>query len=165
MYAAKAVLTTLTVALPLVNAAVWNITVGGSAGLAFTPDQVTAAAGDTLHFEFASSDHSVTQSTFASPCSLMANGFDSGIQNQASAPAFDVTVNSTDPIWVYCKTPGHCRAGMVFAANAPSSGQTFDAFQAAAEGKSSGTSSGTSSTTATAAATTTTKSTSSAGSG
>ena len=48
---------------------------------------------------------------------------------------FTLTVNDTNPIWVYCATPGHCTSGMVMAINAPSSGNTFAAFQAAAEGK------------------------------
>ncbi|KAG9045679.1 hypothetical protein FS837_005863 [Tulasnella sp. UAMH 9824] len=69
----------------IAHAAVWNITVGQS-GLTFSPNQVTAAVGDTLHF-VVSPGHSATQ------------------------------------------------AGMVFAANAPTSGQTFAAFQAAAQGK------------------------------
>ncbi|KAG9045677.1 hypothetical protein FS837_005861 [Tulasnella sp. UAMH 9824] len=142
-------------ALPLAHAAVWNITVGQS-GLSFSPNQVTAAAGDTLHFIF-SPGHSATQSTFAAPCSPMSGGADSGIMT--SAGTFDVPVTSTDPIWMYCKQVGHCQAGMVFAANAPSSGQTFAAFQAAAEGKAVS-NTGSSSTSAAAAAASTTKSTS-----
>ncbi|GJJ10764.1 hypothetical protein Clacol_004992 [Clathrus columnatus] len=53
----------------------------------------------------------------------------------ADLPTVDIVVNDTKPIWVYCKQPGppaHCGQGMVFAANAPQVGNTFDAFQAAA---------------------------------
>lgn len=53
----------------------------------------------------------------------------------ASLPTFDVQVKDTKPIWVYCKQPGpptHCGQGMVFAANAPTTGNTFTNFQDAA---------------------------------
>ena len=55
-------------------------------------------------------------------------------------------VLQTAPIWVYCKQmnpKSHCNAGMVFAINAPSSGNTFDAFlQNAKSATSTGSSSG-----------------------
>ncbi|KAG8940694.1 hypothetical protein FRC04_005075 [Tulasnella sp. 424] len=142
----------------LAHAASWNITVGG--GLIFTPNQVTASPGDTLHFNFTSPGHSATQSTFDAPCTPMSGGFNSGVILQSGGPTFDVMVNSTDPIWVYCAQVGHCQGGMVFAAN-PTSAQTFTAFQAAAMGKSSNTNTGGSSSSATAAAASTTGSTSS----
>ncbi|KAG9009160.1 hypothetical protein FRB90_008530 [Tulasnella sp. 427] len=151
---AKALLTALA-SLHLANAAVWNITVAGSNGIVFTPNQVTAAPGDTLHFVFASGGHSVTQGTFESPCTPLSGGFDSNIQSNAGANV-DIPVNSTDPIWIHCKQVGHCQAGMLFAANAPSSGQTFDAYQAAATGKSSNTSGSSSSSSVAASAATTT---------
>src|SRR3954452_18525341 len=40
----------------------------GKKGLVFTPDPITAAAGDTIEFTFAPGGHSVTRSTFSSPC-------------------------------------------------------------------------------------------------
>ena len=40
----------------------------------------------------------------------------------------------TAPVWVYCKQANHCRQGMVLAINAPSTGNTFDAFLANAKG-------------------------------
>ncbi|KAG8963225.1 hypothetical protein FRC05_004905 [Tulasnella sp. 425] len=150
--------------IPLAHAAVWNITVGGSAGIVFTPNQVTAAVGDTLHFIFGPPSHSATQGTFDAPCTPMPGGFNSGFmptQLEPGGPTFDVLVNSTDPIWVHCQQVGHCPAGMLFAANAPSSGQTFAAYQAAAMGKSSNANTGGSSSSATAAAASTTGSTSS----
>ncbi|KAG8894945.1 hypothetical protein FRB99_000887 [Tulasnella sp. 403] len=125
------------VAAPIANAAVWNVTVGQGA-LTFSPTTATPAVGDTLHFVFAGGNHTATQSTFAAPCAAMSGGFNSGYQpvdtGGPTQPTFDVQVNSTDPIWVYCAQAGHCQAGMVFAAN-PTSNQTFAAFQAAAEGK------------------------------
>ncbi|KAG8940695.1 hypothetical protein FRC04_005076 [Tulasnella sp. 424] len=183
--------------IPLAHAAVWNITVGGSAGIVFTPNQVTAAVGDTLHFIFGPPSHSATQGTFDAPCTPMPGGFNSGF---VPIPSFDAALTQhanptragrtdfrcpgqlgmskppfilhnvhltmpplaqTDPIWVHCQQVGHCPAGMLFAANAPSSGQTFAAYQAAAMGKSSNANTGGSSSSATAAAASTTGSTSS----
>ena len=48
-------------------------------------------------------------------------------------PTFEVTVNSADPIWVYCRqinppNPTHCQSGMVMAINAQDYGNTFDKF-------------------------------------
>src|SRR2546421_531387 len=40
----------------------------GKNGLVFTPDTLTAAAGDTIEFTFAPGGHSVTRSEFSSPC-------------------------------------------------------------------------------------------------
>ncbi|KAG8904978.1 hypothetical protein FRB99_000937, partial [Tulasnella sp. 403] len=134
MFSSLALATLLAVS--TVNAAVWNISVGAN-GLTFSPNTATPAVGDTLHFQFAA-NHSATQSTFTAPCAPMSGGFNSGFlfTSAANNPTFDVQVNSTDPIWVYCAQPGHCQAGMVFAAN-PTAAQTFNAFQATAEGKSS----------------------------
>lgn len=100
--------------------------------------------------EFAAKNHTATQSSFANPClaGLGAGvaGFDSGFQPVANGsltfPTFNITVKDTNPIWAYCrqKVPiSHCAAGMVFSANAPAVGNTFDQFKANAI-KSNGTS-------------------------
>lgn len=52
-------------------------------------------------------------------------------------PTWTVPVNTTGPVWVYCAQSGHCTSGMVFAINAPTTGNTFDAFKAKAMGGSS----------------------------
>lgn len=44
-------------------------------------------------------------------------------------PTYTIQVNDTKPIWAYCRQGNHCGQGMVFSVNAPSSGNTFDAFQ------------------------------------
>ncbi|KAI0078171.1 hypothetical protein K474DRAFT_1674333 [Panus rudis PR-1116 ss-1] len=113
-----------------------NIVVGGS-GLSFSPANVSANVGDLVTFWFTSSiPHSVTQSTFADPCTPLTGsngtGFDSGLTTGTQ-----FTINVTDaskPIWFFCKFPGHCGAGMVGSINAPSSGNTFDAFMSKAVG-------------------------------
>jgi len=123
-------------ATPLALAAEILVTVGGTGIIAYTPNQVTANVGDTVVFEFHQKNHTVTQSTLASPCSPLANGFDSGFvpvpANQTSQFTRAVfTVQDTNPVWAYCRQEGHCEQGMVFAINP---GTEFAAFQSAATG-------------------------------
>lgn len=123
------------------------ISVGGVAGtpaLQYSPSSITAAVGDIVTFNFTGipGNHTVTESAFASPCQPLSGGFDSGwiyipAGTTGSTPTWNLTVtNSTKPIWFYCKqlqpTP-HCVSGMVGAINAPTTGNTFAAFQAAAK--------------------------------
>ncbi|VDC06009.1 unnamed protein product [Peniophora sp. CBMAI 1063] len=110
----------------------------GQSGLSFTPSSVTAAAGDTVTFVFFPKNHTVTQSTFAAPCTKMAGGIASGFQpvtaDQTSVPAMTITVNDTTPLWFYCgqQSPvSHCGMGMVFAVN-PTAEKSFESFQTAA---------------------------------
>ncbi|KAF9050705.1 hypothetical protein BDZ89DRAFT_588997 [Hymenopellis radicata] len=92
-------------------------------------------------FFFPNSDitHSVTQSSFADPCTyLVANstantpaGFDSGL---TSSKQFTIQImDDTKPIWFHCKQVTHCGMGMVGSINAQASGNTFDKFQSAAQ--------------------------------
>jgi plastocyanin len=128
--------------LPLVSAAVHDIHVGQD-GLTFTPEVVTGPPGDQLVFHFHPKNHSVTQSTFADPCGPKPGGVDSGFMpvadNNAPSPTFTVTINDTNPFWVYCKqaakTPqSHCGQGMVFAYNCGPDGSptSFTNFKKAA---------------------------------
>jgi plastocyanin len=50
----------------------------GSGGLVFSPDTITAAAGDQVQFVFSGLNHTVTQSTFNAPCNPSSEGFFSG---------------------------------------------------------------------------------------
>jgi len=132
MYQIERAVFTLLTLVSAIQAAVINITVAAS-GLTYTPSNVNALVGDTLHFVWGSDDHTVSQSTFQSPCSPMAGGFDSGHLDVGAT--YDLIVNSTDPIWIHCAEKGHCPTGMVFAVNAPTTGDTYAAFLAAATGK------------------------------
>lgn len=117
-----------------VSAKVIDIQVGGDGGtLTFTPEAVFADAGDQVVYHFNPKNHTVTQSSFAGPCSLKAGGFDSGFHPVgtdvavADRPTFTVNVNDTQPIWVFCSqasnTPNsHCGAGMVSAINCGADG-------------------------------------------
>lgn len=51
----------------------------GQNGFTYTPDHVSAAVGDTVTFHFFPASHSVTQGTFATPCTALAGGFTSGL--------------------------------------------------------------------------------------
>ncbi|CAF9923938.1 MAG: hypothetical protein GOMPHAMPRED_003492 [Gomphillus americanus] len=105
----------------------------GASGLVYTPSKVTAKAGDTLTFHYATPFHSVTQSSFDAPCHHLDGGFNSGIvQVPAKSPTFVVTVKDSNPIWVYCSQVSHCQSGMAMVVNEPS-GKTLEMYQSAAQ--------------------------------
>jgi len=139
----------------------FTVIVGGNGALTFNPTTVNAAVGDTIAFQFQSKNHTVTQSTFTSPCVTMTTpvaGIDSGFMPVAagatSFPEWSLTVtNDSVPLWFYCRQTGHCKQGMVFAVN-PTENKTFAAFQAAAESGSSPTSGSASGTAASTASST-----------
>ncbi|KJA16235.1 hypothetical protein HYPSUDRAFT_47543 [Hypholoma sublateritium FD-334 SS-4] len=109
----------------------------------YIPNSLNATNGTVITFEFsgAPGNHSVTQSSFADPCTPLAGGFDSGWILLSDAPStpplWNLTItDDSKPIWFFCKQllpMPHCSAGMVGAINAPASGaNTFANFQAAA---------------------------------
>ncbi|KAF8803520.1 hypothetical protein BYT27DRAFT_6727873 [Phlegmacium glaucopus] len=117
-----------------------NIDVAFQKNFAFHPANITAPVGTLVTFWFPNfgTNHSVTQSTFANPCTpLAANatanapaGFDSGL---LSLSTFTINVTDTNPIWYFCKQVTHCGGqGMVGSINAPATGNTFDNYKAAA---------------------------------
>ncbi|KAF7295412.1 hypothetical protein MIND_01080800 [Mycena indigotica] len=128
----------------LASAADILVQVGAGGKLAFSPTNITAQVGDTIHFQFQGKNHSVTQSTFGKPCEIQttpAQGIDSGFQlvpaNATELPEWSVTINNdTAPLWFFCAQTipaNHCQAGMVFSVNAkPDSEKSFAAYQALA---------------------------------
>ncbi|KAG9235696.1 hypothetical protein BJ875DRAFT_264352 [Amylocarpus encephaloides] len=60
-------------------------TILAAAGPTFIPNSVDAKVGDKLIFQFSSGNHSLTQSTFDSPCTPLSNGFDSGYIGSSTA--------------------------------------------------------------------------------
>jgi len=127
-----------------VSAVTIPVSVGFNNQLVFNPANISAQVGDVVAFTFLNKNHSVTQSTFADPCSIMtapAQGIDSGFQpvaaNATMLPQWSFTVNNASaPLWFYCAQtiPAvHCHAGMVFSVNAnENSPKSFEAYQAAA---------------------------------
>ncbi|KAF8431044.1 hypothetical protein BGX38DRAFT_1230096, partial [Terfezia claveryi] len=76
-----------------------TVTVGGDAGLVYTPSEIKATVGDIVHFIFHKQNHSVTQSTFDMPCNRLETGEDSGLMpnpNNTVVPA---------PVWAYTEAP------------------------------------------------------------
>ncbi|PVF99195.1 hypothetical protein CPB86DRAFT_825220 [Serendipita vermifera] len=140
---------TLCVAAGLVRAEVHKIQVGmNSTGpaLAFNPSEITAAEGDEVQFIFRNKNHTVTQSSFADPCTQLNTsisafeGVDSGFlpaaANATELPTWSIRINNAStPLWFFCKQGNHCAAGMVFSINAAASGEkTFAAYQSRAMG-------------------------------
>lgn len=128
-----------------VSATVYDVQVGGANGtLVYDPEAISAQPGDQVVFHFNPKNHTVTQSSFADPCGPKEGGLDSGFMPVAanstdSPPTWTMTVNDTQPIWVYCKqaakTPAsHCGQGMVFAVNCGQDGSpnSFTNFKSAA---------------------------------
>lgn len=106
------------------------VTVSSANGsLVYSPDNVKAAVGDMVQFQFVAGNHTVTQSTFDQPCkpinSVMSNvtGFHSGFMPVAASqatgmiPTYTIQVNATTPLWVYCAQGRHCESGMVMVIN------------------------------------------------
>jgi len=119
-----------------VSAATFEVLVGQGGALTYEPSSVTAKAGDIVNFQFMSKNHTVTQSTFTSPCVAKPQGVDSGFQaipaGASGKATWSITVNNdTAPLWFYCNQGAHCKAGMVFAIN-PNAEKTIDAFKATA---------------------------------
>jgi len=107
----------------------------------FTPNQIEATRDDIVQFQFSGSpgNHTVTQSSFATPCEPLQGGFDSGwvtvFQQINPFPAWNLTItNDAEPIWFFCKqdlgVPSHCKAGMVGVINIGSI--SFNEFESAA---------------------------------
>jgi plastocyanin len=130
----------------LVSAANITVFVGagkdGQPGLKFDPQTIVAQQGDIVSFEFRGGNHTVTQSSFANPCSwqfntaTQKNGFNSGFipfdqaSNQVGVYSLAVADPNT-PIWFFCGRPPHCKGGMYGAINPPTTGnRTFQAFAA-----------------------------------
>ncbi|KAH6668382.1 Cupredoxin, partial [Halenospora varia] len=110
-----------------------RVAVGESGSLRYSPNNITAKVGTAIEFNFFPNNHSVVQSSFANPCHPLAGGFFSSFVPTKSSPSgtsFTVIVNDTSPIWFYCSqtSSSHCQSGMVGSINAPSSGNTLEAF-------------------------------------
>ncbi|QSZ32083.1 hypothetical protein DSL72_001652 [Monilinia vaccinii-corymbosi] len=117
-------------------AATHTVTVGGASGLVYTPETVSAAVGDMVVFNFESQNHSLTQSTFATPCEKLATGMDTGflpnVNNTITpAPAMAIQLLTDGPQWFYCRQTHHCGLGMVFSIN-PTAEKTQAMFKAMA---------------------------------
>lgn len=146
--AAAAMAATSTMAASMGTEIVHVVQVGSNGSLTFSPNNVIAAVGDLVQFQFNPKNHSVVQSTFANPCipiqNIMPNktdAFFSGfmptnrtITDTKNILTFTIRVMDTSPTWFYCSQATHCQSGMVGAINAATSGnKTVAAFASLAK--------------------------------
>lgn len=84
--------------------------------------------GDVIQFQFASGNHTVTQSSFDAPCVPISQttnntGVFSGFMAVAASnktgmvPVFSMPVKAATPMWFYCSQGKHCQNGMVLVVN------------------------------------------------
>ncbi|KKY30013.1 putative extracellular serine-rich protein [Diaporthe ampelina] len=96
--------------------------------LILTPNYVKANPGDVLQFQFFLTNHTVTQSAGpANPCSPLQatvpgaihSGFIPGamLHGSDTVGAFDVMVQNTEPMYIYCAQGSHCQLGQVMVVN------------------------------------------------
>ncbi|KAF5345795.1 hypothetical protein D9756_010865 [Leucocoprinus leucothites] len=103
----------------------------GKKGIGFDPSVIHPVAGDVVAFEFRSGSHSAVQTTFETPCVPLEGGFNSGVftvddslpVDAPNLPAVRLTINDTNPIWIFDQAGGQCQQGGVLAIN-PTSTQT-----------------------------------------
>ncbi len=141
------------------SSGVHDVDVGEDGVFAYTPNTLKASVGDTVNFHFYPLNHSVVQSSFNSPCTPLQGGIFSGFHPSSNdeavshyppssrllpldqcayanrkAQMFSVTINDTNPIWLYCAqtVKSHCQSGMVMVINPPASGNTLAAYKSAA---------------------------------
>jgi plastocyanin len=101
----------------------------GQPALKYYPDNIKAAPGSMVQFQFWAGNHTVTQSDFDHPCTPIhqVNSSIAGIwssympvaagASKKEIPVFTVMINDTKPIWIYCSQGKHCSAGMSMVIN------------------------------------------------
>ncbi|KAH7393016.1 hypothetical protein BKA66DRAFT_318641 [Pyrenochaeta sp. MPI-SDFR-AT-0127] len=109
----------------------------GAGGFRFTPQSISnVSVGDIVTFEFFPPDHSVARAEFGSPCVpyeyLGKNrvGFWSTTQwvdTVDEITHWNLTINSTEPIFFYCAAPNSCKGELMVGAINPNGTQTLDA--------------------------------------
>ncbi|CAA9963590.1 hypothetical protein P3342_010096 [Pyrenophora teres f. teres] len=107
----------------------------GAGGFKFTPQEISnVSVGDIVTWEFFPPDHSVARAEFGSACVPYEDtgkdkvGFWSGTQwvnNTKELTYFNVTINSTEPIFFYCAAPKSCTEQHMVGVINPNSTQTL----------------------------------------
>lgn len=97
--------------------------------LKYFPDSIDAPVGSIVQFQFHPKNHTITESTFDEPCKPIADslktetrpGVRSGfvpVQPAAEfTPVYNVLINDTKPIWIFCGQTNHCARGMAMVIN------------------------------------------------
>ncbi|KAK5945819.1 hypothetical protein PMZ80_003027 [Knufia obscura] len=123
------------------------VTVGDTNGsLKFFPENVKAEVGSVVQFQFYPKNHTITESTFAEPCKPMPanmstperpgqkSGFVPVTPDAQFRPVYNLIVNDTKPIWIFCGQMPHCQKGMsmVINVNESSTDKTLEKYKEAA---------------------------------
>jgi len=86
--------------------------------LRYVPFAINASVGDTIQFMWGANNHTVTKGSQLQLCNATGDSpFTSGEHDQGFT--FTQVVNSTDPTFFFCNTPGHCQKGMFGIINPP----------------------------------------------
>jgi len=114
--------TTSSGAPPTQTGMIHPVIVGADGKLIYKDNTVIAKIGDIIRFDFNSTNHTVTQSSFQEPCKPLANGFNTGFNqfnNQSKTGIIfrDFEVKVSTPLWFYCAQVNHCTKGMVLGVN------------------------------------------------
>lgn len=108
-----------------------TVTVGGPDGdLTYKPETIQAQIGDKVIFQFREMNHTVTESTFDTPCKAKDGAEIKFFPNPEGADGIETEylVEDLDSHWFYCAQGTHCNAGMVFSLN-PSLEKQHKAFK------------------------------------
>ncbi|EUC48972.1 hypothetical protein COCMIDRAFT_33641 [Bipolaris oryzae ATCC 44560] len=107
----------------------------GAGGFKFTPQEISnVSVGDIVSWEFYPPDHSVARAEFGSACVPYEEtgkdkvGFWSGTQwvnDTSQITYFNITINSTEPIFYYCAAPNSCIGEHMVGVINPNSTQTL----------------------------------------
>ncbi|EXJ95078.1 hypothetical protein A1O1_00196 [Capronia coronata CBS 617.96] len=101
--------------------------------LKYFPNQIEAPIGSVVQFQFHPKNHTITESSFASPCKPLAanltsptrpgikSGFVPVTGKEDFTPVYNVLINDTKPIWIFCGQTNHCQKGMAMVINQNSS--------------------------------------------
>lgn len=109
----------------------------------FDPEILNATIGDVITFQFYPVTHSATLADYRAPCVPWSayhidekdtwSGLITEEKPRSNPQSWSWRVDTNDPRFFYCSSPGSCAGwGMVFAVN-PSADQTFETFQAKAK--------------------------------
>ncbi|KAK6223104.1 extracellular serine-rich protein [Colletotrichum tabaci] len=108
--------------------------------LLFYPEIVKANPGDIVQFQFWPNNHSVTQAANPqAPCvplqdqnpNAVHSGFIPGVTDGSPIGTFNVQVENTEPMLMYCAQGMHCQLGMVMIIN-PKADADVQAYRQAA---------------------------------
>ncbi|KNG48729.1 extracellular serine-rich protein [Stemphylium lycopersici] len=107
----------------------------GAGGFKFTPQEIhNVSVGDIVSWEFYPPDHSVARAEYGSACvpyeytGIDKVGFWSETQwvnDTSQITYFNITINSTEPIFFYCAAPESCTGKLMVGAINPNSTQTL----------------------------------------